>query len=81
MKYTKEHPSQEIEKALGLDNVQLKRLQGAIEKAYNQEWHREGPNVDQMYALVAPYIKSQEEAFYVANVILTDVFGSVQKKV
>lgn len=75
MKYTKEHPSQEIEKALGLDASQLKRLQNAIKKSYDQEWHKEGPNVDQMYAVVAPYIKSQEEAFYVANVILTDVFG------
>jgi hypothetical protein len=77
MKYIKEHPSQEVDRALGLEKHQVTRLKGAIEKAYDQEWHPEGPNIDQMYAVVAPYIKTQEEAFYVATVILTDVFGAI----
>ena len=75
MKYTKE--INDFEKALNLDGSQLRRLKGAIEKAYNQEWHPEGPNIDQMNAIVAPYIKTQEEAFYVATVMVTDVLGRI----
>jgi hypothetical protein len=73
MNYRKE--LNDFEKALSLDKSQVTRLKNAISKAYDQEWHREGPNVDQINAFVAPYIKTQEEAFYCASVILTDVFG------
>lgn len=79
MKYRKEHPSQEVEQALGLDKSQITRLQNAIKKAYDQEWHKDGPNIDQINAVVAPYIKTQEEAFYAATVILTDVFGAMKE--
>lgn len=75
MEYTKE--INDFEKALHLDKSQIKRLKGAIEKAYAQEWHPEGPNIDQMNALVAPYIKTQEEAFYVATVMVTDVLSRI----
>jgi len=75
MKYIKELNN--FEKALGLDKEQVKRLKSGIQKAYDQTWHSEGPNVDQINAVVAPYIKTQEEAFYVAQVVLSDVFGAL----
>lgn len=77
MKYRKEHPSKEIEKALDLEKHQVTRLKDAIAKAYDQEWHPEGPNIDQINAFVAPYIKTQEEAFYAASVIMSDVLGAM----
>lgn len=77
MIYRKEIQSNDFGKALSLDKAQVVRIKNAIEKAYHQEWHKEGPNVDQINALVAPYIKTQEEAFYAATVILTDVFGTM----
>jgi hypothetical protein len=46
----------DFEKALSLDKSQVTRLKNAIEKAYDQTWHKDGPNVDQINALVAPYI-------------------------
>lgn len=79
MKYKAEHPSRDLEKALDLDSAQVKRLIGAIQKAYRQEWNIEGPNIDQIYGKVAPYIKTQEEAFFVANTVLTDVFGAMEQ--
>lgn len=77
MEYRKE--LNDFEKALSLDKGQVTRLKSAIQKAYDQNWHPDGPNVDQINAFVAPYIESQEEAFYVATVILTDVFGSMTR--
>lgn len=67
----------DFEKALGLDKSQIKRLHGAIEKSYNQHWHPDGPNTDQINAFVAPYIKTQEEAFYTAQVIMSDILGAI----
>ena len=69
----------DFERALGLSGDQVRRLKNAIGKAYNQEWNNEGANVDQINAIVAPYIKTPEEAFYVASVIFTDVFGAIQE--
>lgn len=66
-----------FEKALKLDKDQEKRLKVAIKKAYDQEWHKDGPNIDQMNAIVAPYIRSQEEAFYVATIIVSDVLTAI----
>jgi hypothetical protein len=77
MKYRKEVNNFEI--ALALDRSQVIRLKGAIKKAYDQEWHKEGPNVDQINAFVAPYIKTPEEAFYVATVIVSDVMGAMNE--
>lgn len=77
MNYKKE--VNDFEKALSLDKVQVKRLKGAIEKAYNQHWHKDGPNVDQINSFVAPYIHTQEEAFYTAQVILSDLFGAMEQ--
>jgi hypothetical protein len=78
MKYTKE--LNDFEKALDLDKKQVKRLQDAISKAYGQEkWHPDGPNIDQINAMVAPYIKSQEEAFYAATVIISDVYNVLKE--
>lgn len=74
MEYRKE--LNDFENALALDKSQVIRLKNAIKKAYDQNWHTAGPNVDQINAFVAPYIKTQEEAFYAATVILTDIFGS-----
>lgn len=77
MLYTKEVESAKIENALHLSDLQVIRIKSAITKAYDQEWHKEGPNIDQINAVVAPYITTPEEAFYAATVILTDVFGSI----
>jgi len=68
----------DFDQALKLDKSQVTRLKNAIQKAYDQEWHHDGPNVDQINAFVAPYIKTQEEAFYAATVILSDVFEAMQ---
>lgn len=75
MKYTKE--LNDFEKALSLNNDQVERIKSAIERAYNQEWHEAGPNVDQIYAMVAPVLETPEEAFYAASVILSDVFSAM----
>ena len=77
MKYTKELKSQDFAEALGLDKAQVKRLTDALEKAYDQNWHPDGPNVDQINAFVAPYIKTQEEAYWVATTIITDIHGAM----
>jgi len=71
----------DFEKALGISKDQEKRLKGAIEKAYNQNWHKYGANIDQINLFVAPYIKSQEEAYYVATIIITDVVGALNEAV
>lgn len=75
MKYTKE--LNDFEKALSLESNQAERLRTVIMEAYDQTWHKDGPNVDQIYASVAPHIHTPEEAFYAASVILTDVFGAI----
>lgn len=77
MKYTSE--INDFEKALHLDKSQVTRLKTAISKAYDQNWHKQGPNIDQINAFVAPYIKSQEEAFYCALTIMSDVLGAMIK--
>jgi hypothetical protein len=77
MKYRKEIQSKDFARALDLDKSQVTRLKNAIQKAYDQEWHPEGPNIDQINFIVAPYIKTQEEAFYAATVIFSDVFGAL----
>lgn len=76
MKY-KEKAS-EIEKALGLEKYQIDRIKNAIVKAYH-EVPEEEASVDAINAFVAPYIKTPEEAFYAASVILTDVFGAMKE--
>lgn len=77
MKYRVE--TNDFEKALGITKTQEKRLKDAISKAYDQEWHKSGPNIDQINAFVAPYIKSEEEAFYVATIIVGDVVGAINQ--
>lgn len=77
MKYTVE--ANDFEKALGLDKAQETRLKNAIKKSYDQHWHAKGPNVDQIYFAVAPYIKTPEEGFYVATVIVSDVLGTMME--
>lgn len=77
MNYKANIPSEDISQALSLTEKQVKTLKTAIENAYVQQWHESGPNVDQIYAFVAPYINSPEEAFYVASVVLTDVLGAI----
>jgi hypothetical protein len=67
----------DIEKALSLDKAQVTRLKNAIGKAYDQNWHKDGPNIDQINAAVAPYIKSQEEAFFAAFTIFNDTMDAM----
>lgn len=76
MNYKKE--INDFEKALSLDKSQVSRLKNAISKAYDQNWHKDGPNVDQINAFVAPYIKSQEEAYYTAMVISYDIMSAIE---
>lgn len=78
MNYKKE--VNDFEKALSLDKGQALRLKSVISKAYDQAWHKDGPNVDQINAFVAPYIENQEEAFFVATVIMSDVLGAMLKQ-
>ncbi len=68
----------DFEKALKLDKVQVDRLNGAITHAYKQNFHKDGANVDQINAFVAPYIKTPEEAFYVATVIANDLSDALR---
>lgn len=75
MEYTKEVNN--FEKALSLTDAQVNRLKRVIASAYDQNWHRDGPNIDQMNAAVAPHILTQEEAFYVATVMVSDVLGQL----
>lgn len=72
MKYKKDHPSKDIALALGLDKSQVKRIKEACAKAYHSV-SIEDFSIDAINSMVAPYIKSQEEAFYAASVIITDV--------
>lgn len=80
MRYTSEIKSRDFSDALGLDKKRVATLHNIIAKAYDRNWHPLGPNVDQINAFVAPYITSQEEAFYVATTILSDVFGAITSK-
>jgi len=75
MNYKKE--VNDFEKALGLDKSQITRLKNAISKAYDQSWHKDGPNIDQINAFVAPYIKTQEEAFFVATTVVSEVMNAI----
>lgn len=77
MKYTVEVNN--FEKALGLDKAQETRLKNAIKKSYDQNWHELGPNVDQINFALAPYIKTPEEAFYVATIVVSDVMGAMME--
>jgi len=77
MKYIKELDN--FEKALSLTGEQEVKIKNAIQEAYNQEWHKLGPNVDQIYSLVAPFIETPEEGFYAASIILSDIFGAMQE--
>lgn len=77
MKYIKE--ANDFEQALSIDKDRELKIKNAIQDAYNQEWHKLGPNVDQIYALVAPFIETPEEGFYAASIILSDIFGAMQE--
>lgn len=68
----------DFELALRLEASQTHKIKAAISKAYNQEWHTDGPNVDQIYASIAPILNTPEEAFYAASVILTDIFQAMK---
>ncbi len=75
MKYKKDILSHEIDKALGLEKSQIVRIKNAIQKAYDEVPTQHGFNVDNINAIVAPYIKTPEEAFYACTIILTDIMG------
>lgn len=77
MKYTKE--VNDFGKALGLNESNQLRIKSVIQQAYDQSWHRDGPNIDQINAYVAPYLTTPEEAFFAAQTIMSDVFGSMFK--
>lgn len=62
---------------MSLDKSQVKRLNDAIGKSYEQSFHKDGANNDQICAFVAPYIKTQEESFYVATIIMSNYFHAM----
>lgn len=76
MIYIKEIPTQRLEDALVISEKRVEEIKQLIGSAYNQSWHKDGPNIDQINAFIAPAIRTPEEAFYAATVILTDVFGA-----
>lgn len=55
-------------------------MKDAIQKAYSQNWDAKGPNIDQINNMVAPYIKTPEEAYYVATIIVSDVIGTMNQQ-
>lgn len=73
MKYKKE--LNDFEKALSLDPSKAKFLRTILNKAYDQSWHKDGPNIDQIIAFAAPFISTPEEAFYVSSTIFSDIYG------
>ncbi len=77
MKYTAQ--LNDFEKALSLSDKQVERLNGVIQKAYEQVW-TDSPNIDEINFMVAPYIKTPEEGYYVASVIMSDVIMSLNNK-
>ncbi len=78
MKYTKE--LNDFEKALSLNAEQSNRIRNVIQEAYHQEWHIAGPNIDQINNLVAPHLKTPEEAFYAATIIISDVIEAQKRQ-
>jgi hypothetical protein len=66
--------------ALCLTKSQVIRINKEIAKAYDQKWHKDGPNIDQINAVVAPHLNTPEEAFYAATTILTDVMSALNMK-
>jgi hypothetical protein len=78
MNYKKE--LNDFESALSLTDMQVEKIKTAIETAYKAKWHKDGPNVDQLYALIAPFIETPEEGFYAASTILSDIFAAMQKR-
>lgn len=78
MKYIKE--VNDFEKALSINETQAEFIKSVIQKAYNQECHKDGPNVDQINALVAPHINTPEEAFYAGQIIMLDVLLATKGK-
>lgn len=77
MIYIKEIPTQRIEDALVLREDRADRIRSVIHSAYQQSWHKDGPNIDQINAFVAPELRTAEEAFYACSVIMTDVFAAM----
>lgn len=76
MNYIKE--LNDFEKALSLNEDQVKRIKTAILKSYEQNWHTLGPNIDQINNAVAPFILTPEEGFFAASCIMSDVFQAMQ---
>lgn len=75
MRYTENHPQQDLALALHLDKAQKTRIDNAITKAYGLV--RAEPDgtvsVDNIIALVAPYINTAEEGFYAATTVISAV--------
>lgn len=68
MKYRKDEPSQDFAKALYLEKSQVSRIDNAIQKACDSIRGSDF-SMDELNAFVAPYIKTQEEAYYAATMI------------
>lgn len=78
MKYISKEKSHQIDKALGLTEKEVERLRGVISDAYKSAGSQTQPlTVDELNAYCAPHINTPEEAYFVASVILSDVFGTM----
>lgn len=70
MKYKVNHPSQDLARALGLEKSQELRLNNIIFKTFGEGNYG---SADEIISVVAPYIKTSEEAFYAATAIFSSV--------
>lgn len=79
MKYTAKHPSNDLAEALELSKEQRERIVVDITKAFNETVpdNLDTISIDDYVGFIAPYIQSQEEAFYAAVVLI----GTVQNAV
>jgi hypothetical protein len=75
MKYRTGLKNNDFEGSLFLTKDQVTRLNNAIKKAYDSLPDGDF-SIDEINGLVAPYIKTQEEAYYVASIVVAQVLST-----
>ncbi len=79
MKYRSNQKKDDFAKALYLSKETQKRLLNAIQKVFDtlhQDSRKKDVSVDEINELIAPYIKTPEEAFFCAQTIMISVFNA-----
>lgn len=76
MKYRPNQPKSDFAKALYLSKDQERRLINAINKVFDQieSNGNKDYSVDEINSLIAPYIKTTEEAYFCAQNIMIAIF-------